>query len=218
MTTTTKNNKPTAKANDAKIMAGIDKNLTAMTTVTLSGKTYTVAQLKAVFQADSDVINATETAHKTLAQAVLNETTSRAATRTVEQALRSFILAYFGSDAVTVLGDFGFTARKSTATKSVATKALASAKTAATRKARNTMGSVQKQGVTGNVTSATLTQTGAGAVITPAPAPGSASSTEITPAAAPQAAPGGNAGATPNAQPSAQAPATPPAQGAKPTS
>ena len=203
-------NKPTAKAKDAKVIAGIQKNLAAMAVITLSGQQFTPAQLQAVFQADSNVIDATETAHKTLQQAVMNEKASRTATAVMTRALRNFLLANFGEKAVAILGDFGFTAR-ATATTKVATKALAAAKTVATRKARNTMGAVQKLDVTGGLTSAVLNETGAGATLEPNTATGNTPAANA-PAADPQTAAGAGQGATPNAQngaTTAAAPATP---------
>jgi hypothetical protein len=204
--------KPTAKAKDAKVIAGIEKNLAAMAVITLNGKQFTPAQLQAVFQADSVVIDATEAAHKALQQAVLNEQVSRTATGALTRALRNFVLANYGEQAVAILGDFGFTAR-ATATTTVATKALAAAKAAATRKARNTMGSVQRKDVTGGLTTAVLTQAGTGATLAPQTATGNTPAANA-PAAAPQTAAGAGQGATPNAQNGATT-ATPPATPAK---
>jgi hypothetical protein len=209
----TKNNKPTAKAKDAKVQAGIDKNLASMKAIVLNGQSYTPDQLKAVYQADSSAIDATESARKTWQQKVLDERASRLATAKVTRALRNFVLGYYGQDAVAILGDFGLTAPKPKATKTVATKALAAAKATATKKARGVRGSIQKKDVTGGVTGAVLTETGAGAKIAPSTAAGS------TPAVS---APAGNGTATAAAAPQAgSAPAatavTPPAPAPVPT-
>jgi hypothetical protein len=195
MTTLTKNNKATAQSQDTKIMTGITKNLASMKSITLNGTQYSLAQLTSVYQDDLDTIQATQAARAAWLQAVASEKASRAATALVTRALRSFLLANFGEGAVSILGDFGFTAPKSKATKSVATKALAAAKSAATREARGTRGSNQKKEVTGGVTGVTLTDTGTGAKIastttagsTPA-GTGSSSTTAPPNGAAPAAA------------------------------
>ena len=167
----TKSNKPTIKAADAKMIAGIGKNLASMATVTLNGQPYTLAQLLAVYQADSAAIDATDTAHATWQQRVADEQATHAKTVLVTRALRSFLLGYYGEQAVAILGDFGLTAPKSNATMSVATKALAAAKGNATRAARGTTGSVKKKAIVGNVTSVVVSATPGGATMTQPSAP-----------------------------------------------
>ena len=181
----TKSNKPTIKAADAKMIAGIGKNLAAMATVTLNGQPYTLAQLLAVYQADSAAIDATDTAHATWLQRVADEQATHAITAKVTRALRSFLLGYYGDEAVAILGDFGLTAPKSTATTNVATKALAAAKSKATRAARGTVGSVKKLGTKGNVTSVVVTATPAGAQMTQPETPTETVSAANAPAATP---------------------------------
>ena len=127
-----------------------------MAQIQLAGVAYTPSSLSAVFQADSDVIDAADTARAALKQAVVNEKTAHAKTAIVLAALRSYLLAYYGKQAVAVLGDFGINAPKSTRTTDVATKAAAVVKTKATRAARGTAGSVQKQSVKGNLDTTAL--------------------------------------------------------------
>ena len=153
-------------------MGGIDKHLASMQAIVLSGQSYKPDELKALYQADNAAIDATESAHKTLSQKVLDERASRATTAKVTRALRSFLLSYFGEEAVAILGDFGLDAPKPRAAKTVASKALAAAKAVATRKARGVRGSVQKLGVTGGVTGATISETGSGAHLAPGAATG----------------------------------------------
>jgi len=201
----TKSNKPTIKAADAKVIAGIAKNLASMATVTLAGQPYTLAQLTAIYQADSAAIDATETAYATWQQRVADERATHAKTAVVTRALRSFLLGYYGEQAVAVLGDFGLTAPKSTATTNVATKALAAAKSKATRAARGTTGSVKKKAIVGGVTSVVVSDSPGGAQLTQPSGPAET----VSPANAPAAAP-----ATPPA--TAGAPAATPAAPAKP--
>jgi hypothetical protein len=185
----TKSNKPTIKAADAKMIAGIAKNLASMATLTLAAQQYSLAQLTAIYQADSAAIDATDTAHATWQQKVADEQATHAITAKVTRALRSFLLGYYGDEAVAILGDFGLSAPKSTATTNVATKALAAAKGKATRAARGTTGSVQKKAVTGNVTSVVLTSTPGGTQVQPSAPTGTsptanAATTPATPAPA----------------------------------
>jgi hypothetical protein len=202
----TKSNKPTIKAADAKMIAGIGKNLASMATVTLNGQPYTLAQLLAVYQADSAAIDATDTAHATWQQRVADEQATHAKTVLVTRALRSFLLGYYGEQAVAILGDFGLTAPKSTATTNVATKALAAAKAKATRAARGTTGSVKKKAVVGNVTSVVVSATPGGATMTQPSAPAGTVPAANAPAATPATpAPA----ATPAAQATPAKPGTP---------
>jgi hypothetical protein len=139
-----------------------------MPVIVLNGQKYTPDQLKAVYQQDSAAVDATDSAHKTLNQKVLDERATHASTAKVTRALRSFLLGQFGEEAVAILGDFGFSAPKSpSAGKTAATKALASAKAVATRQARGVVGSIKKLSVTGGVTGATISDTGSGAKIAP---------------------------------------------------
>jgi hypothetical protein len=175
-------------------MAGIDKNLASMATVTLAGQPYTPAALKAVYQADSAAIDATDTANATYHQKVADEKVIHASTAKVTRALRSFVLGYYGEQAVAVLGDFDLTAPKSTATASVATKALAAAKSKATKAARGTTTSAKKKAIVGNVTSVVLNATPAGATMQPSTPEGT------SPPASPAPAASGATAATPPAQ------------------
>jgi hypothetical protein len=206
MATKTKTNKTDKKASNTKAMAGVDAHLSGMQTIVLNGQQYTPATLKGVFQADNTAIDAADSAHKALAQSVLDERNSNASTAKVKRALRSFVLGYFGQEAVAIIGDFGMNVPKPRATKTVATKALAAVKAKATRAARGVVGSVQKLNVTGGVTGAVISETGAGAVLTPhtaagtlpvatAPAASAAASAEPAPAVTPGATPTAATGA-----------------------
>jgi hypothetical protein len=181
----TDSSKLSIKAADAKMIAGIGKNLAAMATFTLNGQIYTLAQLLAVYQADSAAIDATDTARATWMQKVADERAIHAITALVTRALRRFLLGYYGEEAVAILGDFGLTAPKSTVTTNVATKALAAAKSKATREARGTAGSVQKRATKGNVTSVVVTATPGGAQMSQPQAPAETVSAANAPAATP---------------------------------
>lgn len=142
-TTRTKKNKANLTARNATVMAGIQKHLATMTQIQLAGVTYTPASLTAVFQSDSDAIAAATTAHTQWQQNVATQKATNKATQVVLSALRRFLLSYFGTQAVAVLGDFGFTAPKTPGVKTAAAEAASVAKAKATRAARGTKGSVQ---------------------------------------------------------------------------
>ena len=199
MPTTVPKTKPARQAQNARVIAGIAKDLAKMASIQLEGVEYTPSTLSGVFQADTDAMIATDAAHKALTQAVLAEQAAHAKTALVLSALRRFLLAFYGTQAVTVLGDFGMNApRSTTASKTVTTKAIAVAKTKATRTARGTKGPVAKLAITGSVDEAAITtainEPSAPPVASepatatpPANAPGAA--TPVTPATAAPAAP-----------------------------
>lgn len=143
-------------ARNAKIVAGIEKDLAKSGTIQLAGVKYNASSLAAVFENDSAAVTATEAAQKAASQAVLAEKATHAKTAIVLAALKRYLLAFYGTQAVTILGDFGMNAPASKATKTVTTKAIAVAKTKATRAARGTVGKVEKLATKGTVDTAAI--------------------------------------------------------------
>jgi hypothetical protein len=180
-----KRTQQTIIARNNSVTAGIDKRITA--NVTVGGVVYTPAQLKAAFQAQTTALQASEASRKQWESDVV---AAKAVSKTVNAlyaSLHSYLVGQYGKTAVSVLADFGMNVPK-TAAPTVATKAAAAVKRTATRTARHTMGTVQKQGVKGDVT---------GVVITPVTsAPGPTGTTPGSPAA--PAAGGGSSVATPS--------------------
>ena len=80
----------------------------------------------------------------------------------------TFVKAAFGTSP-DALADFGLQPKKAKAPATVTAKAAAAVKRAATRKARNTMGSQQRKLVKGDVTGVIVTPITAPAPVTPAP-------------------------------------------------
>ncbi|HEY3816725.1 MAG TPA: hypothetical protein VGL81_06120 [Polyangiaceae bacterium] len=193
----TKKNKPAIKAANAKMIAGIAKNLATTGQVMLAGELHTPAQLSAVYTADSAAIDATDTAHATWLQQVADEQVTHAKTAAVTRAFRSYVLGFYGEQAVAILSDFGLAAPKSNATTDVATKALAAAKGKATRAARGTTGSVKRKAVTGNLTSVVLTTTPGGTQVQPSTPTGTSPAANEPVAAPVAAAPAAAPAATP---------------------
>jgi hypothetical protein len=156
-------NKPTAKDLCMKAIAGIGKHFAGATSLTLMGASFTPASLKAVFQADIDATNATEAGHTQWRQQVATQKATRANTRAVSKALKSYVVGTFGASAVGVLEDFGFSAPKSPGKKTVAAKAEGLVKAKATRAARHTMGKKQRKTVKGTPAATPTVTSAAGA-------------------------------------------------------
>jgi hypothetical protein len=153
----TKNrNQGTVAALAQSLSAGVTKHLGNVTSMTLAGSSYTPSQvttkLAEVVSLRSDVDAAKATTKAKLAA----EKAAMPALRTFMSALVTYIKAGYGSQP-DVLADFGIQTPKARAPLTVEAKAAASAKRAATRAARNTMGSKQKKGVKGNVVGVTVT-------------------------------------------------------------
>jgi hypothetical protein len=161
-------NKPTALNLSQKNIAGVDKYLASTATILLAGATTTPASLKAVFQDDIDQTNALDATEAQAKQQRAKQKAARAKAIATRKNLKAFVLANYGTAALQMLGDFGFTAPKSKAgTKTVATKAKAVAAAKATRTARHTMGKKQKAVIKGGVATPTAA----------APAPAAATTT-----------------------------------------
>jgi hypothetical protein len=134
------------------LMAGIDKHLTNVTSVTLAGADVPLPQVKAQLQADVDASDASVQAKANLAAVVQRERNSHANLEPTLRLFKSYVVSHFGdtNDASDVLSDFGLKPRPSPKT-TVATKAEAAEKSKATREARHTMGPKQKAKIKGTV-------------------------------------------------------------------
>jgi hypothetical protein len=156
-------------------IAGIKKDLSSVTTITLEGVDYTPATLMALLQSDIDLGDATVTARATWLLAVKKEQAMHVQINGLLAALKAYVIQKYGSGAVALQADFGFSPKK-TVVKTVATKSEAATKAIATRAARHTMGSKQKKAIHGvlpatePVTPATTTTNPTPAVTPPAPA------------------------------------------------
>jgi hypothetical protein len=138
--------KPTRSDRNRTMIAGVQKNLSATTTFTLDGQTFTFAALIKVLQDEIDTADATLTAEGAFHKAVAAETAAMTLGEPVFRALRAFVLNLFKGQT-DVLGDFGITeiARQ---VPTAATKAAAALKAKATREARGTGGKRQKAKIT----------------------------------------------------------------------
>jgi len=118
------------------------------------------AQLVLRIEQDIEATDTATQAHTAWIEKVQVERNSHSALAPLLRALRSLVFGQFGEakDAASILGDFGFTPRK-VAQRPAAEKAKAADKSRATRKARNTMGKVQKKKVHGSVAAPAPTAT-----------------------------------------------------------
>lgn len=145
-----KQNQNTTVATLKQAIAGVQKRFPNQQFM-LGGKTFTTAQLVALFQSVVDAIATSIAAKAARAKAVADVKSLLATVIPVHKDLIAFVEATLGRDP-TVLADFGeqLTARKA---PTADTKAAAVQKRKSTRAARHTMGSVQKKAVKGTETS-----------------------------------------------------------------
>jgi hypothetical protein len=136
------------KQMDQTILAAIQKNLSAATSLVLLGTTYTPATLEAVFQDDIDEASAAETARAAWLVATKSANAKAAAVSKVRRALQAYATATYG-DSDDIRTSWGLPQAKAMS-PTVATKAAAQEKAAATRKARGTLGKRQKAKITGS--------------------------------------------------------------------
>jgi hypothetical protein len=124
------------------LVAGTQKHMTSGT-LTLLGATYTATALVQLLQSLGDALAAVDTAKAGWQSTLKNEASVAAQVRPVIQAYRGWVLTTYGS-APSTLADYGVTPRKVPTPLTAEQKVARAAKAAATRKARNTMGKVQK--------------------------------------------------------------------------
>ncbi|MHB8416468.1 MAG: hypothetical protein ACYDCL_00220 [Myxococcales bacterium] len=175
----------------SKRLSGVENYLPAGTSLVLNGTAYTVASIVSVLQAVLALFTAKATA-QAQAKATVSAATAalKAELPTASQflsALDTALVGIFGKGNP-VLTNFGLSTGVKK-TPSVATQAKAKGTAALTRKARNTLGKVQRLKVTGGT--AQVAVTGPDGEVLPGSSPGAA-----TPPAAPAPAGSGSNGST----------------------
>ncbi len=161
-------NKSTRKDALRLIAAGVQMHFPSGTLI-LANQTFEMpADLVNLILADIADTDAADKARAAWLAAVQVQTNSHEKLAPVLRALKAQVLAQFGDtqDSATTLADFGYSPRR-VGPRSVEEKAAAAVKGLATRAARHTMGSRQKERVTGNVTGVVVTPV----VAPPSPAP-----------------------------------------------
>jgi hypothetical protein len=167
-----------------KLLAGINSNLPAQTTVTLAGTQYTRDTLTASVQQDIDIADAATNARKAFFNAAAMARERLQERKPFYKGLQSYVENMFTDP--NVIAEFGFALRKA-GTQDTTTKVAAVQKRAATRQARHTMGKNQKAGIKGNVTGVSVTPITepAAPVVAPAPSVTPASPTPASTVATP---------------------------------
>jgi hypothetical protein len=164
------------------LIAGTAKHLGNVTNVTLLGSAYTPAQLTTQLQRVAGLYADVDTAKAATATKLAARKAGMSSIRPLMQAFETYVKATYGGQP-DVLGDFGVTP-KAKKTLTVEEKAAAAAKRKATREARGTKGSVQKQAIKGDVAGITVTPVKTQIVVPVTP-----STTGSTPAAGTTPAP-----------------------------
>jgi len=160
MNTTANPNKPTALALAQKTNQGVDKYFGNMSSLLIAGANITPAVLKAIFQDDIDQTNALDALEAQVKQQRSKQRTARKKATGMRQNLKTYILGSYGTAALQMLQDFGFTAPKLRGGKKTASaKAQAVVQAKATRVARHTMGKRQKAKIKGSAPATTPTTT-----------------------------------------------------------
>jgi hypothetical protein len=181
-------------ANAQQLIAGVTKHLGSTTQVTLLGSSFTPADLTTKLQQVVSLQSDVDAAKAATKSKLTAQKTSMTSLRPLMGALVAYVKASFGGQP-DALADFGIHP-KPRAAPTVEAKAAAVAKRAATRAARGTKGSVQKQAVKGDVTGVTITPTTAPQPVAPNAVGTTSSPTVGATRSAPTATP------TPHATPS----------------
>jgi hypothetical protein len=142
-------NTKAAVALDLKAIQGVDKYFANIPQVMIAGATLTPTALKALFQAEIDVIKSVDQARSMLKEELAQAKIVRAKAETTRRQLRAFVLANYGAAAVSMLNDFDIPVPGSKGKPTAQTKAEAVVKRDATRKARHTLGSKAKKAIKG---------------------------------------------------------------------
>jgi hypothetical protein len=153
--TTNKNGKGQVVVVAKQLIAGTGKHLSNTTPVAFGGGSYTADQITSKLQTLVDLRTAVDAARAAAKAKLAAEATQSPPLRAFMSALTSFVKVNF-STSPDVLADFGINP-KARAPLTVEAKAAAVAKRAATRAARHTMGSKQKEAIKGDVTGVAVT-------------------------------------------------------------
>jgi hypothetical protein len=129
-------NQSTEKQLATKTMGGIDLHLSSFAAIPLDATTYTPITLKQVFQDEITALDAADAQKAVWHQKVVDAQAKVATARAVRLALKRWIVATQGAQAVQVYEDLGMDPPKKPGVKSAASKAASAAKARATRAAK----------------------------------------------------------------------------------
>ena len=148
--------KASETARATQYIAGFQKHLATVTSLTLASVAYNPAQITTALTALVALYAAVETAKSVVKAKLTVETAQAPALLSLMAALVSYVKLTY-SESPDVLADFGLVPRKAPTPLTTAQRALANAKSLATRKARGTTGSKAKKAVKGNVVDVVVT-------------------------------------------------------------
>jgi hypothetical protein len=158
------------------LVSGLQSSFQPTDTFNVPSGTLTRDQVIAELITFISAAEATKMARQQWLTTVAEERATLSDVAPLRQSIRSILQGRFGKEGPS-LASFGFNPAKAPK-KSVETKAAAVAKTAATRKARHTMGTVQKKAVSGDVVGITVTP-----LVAPPPQPATGASSQTPPTA-----------------------------------
>jgi hypothetical protein len=178
---TPKNNRVDLTLADQKLIDGLTKHASTITSVVVGGVAMATKDIITTLQTRITMYNATEPARATWQATVAANKAERQKTKAIVAAVKQTVLSSFAGQ-IDALTDFGLTPRK-VAVLTPAEKTERTAKALATRAARHTLGKVQKSKITGD-SPATATPTPAPLPAGPSPAPVAAPAAPVSPAPA----------------------------------
>jgi hypothetical protein len=173
--------KGTETATATKLLAGFQKHLASVTSLTLGSVDYTPAQIIAALQLLVNLRAAVEAAQATAKAKLTAEEAQAPALIVLMDALVAYVKLSF-SESPDVLADFGIAPKKARTPMTAEAKAAANAKRKATRAARGITTQAERMAKTGNVVGVTITPVVAPA--SPAPVVTQAPATQTPPAPA----------------------------------
>jgi hypothetical protein len=153
---TLKNSKATQSTRATQLMAGFQKHLATVQSLTLASVAYTPAQITAALTALVALYAAVDTAKSVVKAKLAAEAAQAPALLSLMAALMAYVKLTY-SESPDVLADFGLEPKKAKTPLTTAQQAAAVAKREATRAARGTTGSKAKKAVKGDVVGVTVT-------------------------------------------------------------
>ena len=138
---------------DRKLQDGLRTHFSGARPITIAGKGYRPSGLVKILQAEIDAADVANAARLAWIAATKRSKQVQRDTAPVKRMLRAYIVSTFGESS-TVLADFGMAPRKSRKKLTIEEKVVVVDKARATRAARHTMGTRQKQSIVGQAAAA----------------------------------------------------------------
>jgi hypothetical protein len=150
MATNNKTDRTTRQVADQKLIDGLNKHSSTLSSLVIGGQSYTTAAIIGLLQGRIATATSVTNVHATWQAAVQADLDERTKTKQFASGLRQALqVAFAGS--IDSLADFGLKARKPRTPLTPEQKAAAVKKADATRQARHTMGPKQKAAIKGTV-------------------------------------------------------------------